>query len=54
MTSKHIAGTADVAVAVPAIGQSLLLLSLTPLNVPIAAIVGAAGALLVEVTRRDQ
>ncbi len=47
-----LASTAAVAVAVPAIGQSLLLLSLTPLNVPIAAIVGVAGALLVEVTRR--
>lgn len=47
-----LASTAAVAVAVPAIGQSLLLLSLTPLNVPIAAVVGVAGALAVEVTQR--
>jgi cation-transporting ATPase E len=42
-----------VIVAVPALGQGIFLLEVTPLRLAIAAIIGAAGALLVELTHRS-
>jgi cation-transporting P-type ATPase E len=42
-----------VIVAVPALGQGIFLLEVTPLRLTIAAIIGAAGALLVELTHRS-
>jgi len=40
-------------VAVPALSHGIFLLEITPLRLTIAAIVGAAGALLVELTHRS-
>jgi len=42
-----------VIVAVPALGQGIFLLEVTPLRLTIAAIIGAAGSLLVELTHRS-
>ncbi len=41
-----------VIVAVPALGQGIFLLEVTPLRLTIAAVIGAAGALIVELTHR--
>ena len=42
-----------VIIAVPALGQGIFLLEVSPLRLTIAAIVGVAGALLVELTHRS-
>ena len=42
-----------VIVAVPALSHGIFLLEVTPLRLTIAAIIGAAGALLVELTHRS-
>jgi len=47
-----LAGAAALVVAVPAIGEGLFLMSITALDVGVAAGVGAAGALCVELTHR--
>lgn len=47
-----LAASAALVVAVPAIGEGLFLMSITPLDVGVAAVVGAGGALSVEVTHR--
>jgi len=38
---------------VPALGHGIFLLEVSPLRLTIAAIIGAAGALLVELTHRS-
>ena len=48
-----LAAAIAVIVAVPALGQGIFLLEVTPLRLTIAAIIGAAGALLVELTHRS-
>jgi len=42
-----------VIVAVPALGHGIFLLEVSPLRLTIASVIGAAGALLVELTHRS-
>jgi cation-transporting ATPase E len=42
-----------VIVAVPALGQGIFLLEVTPLRMEIAAAIGIVGAILVELTHRS-